>query len=83
METNIHPGTTATSASSNLAAKIIKIIAIVIYACCFIAGIMVGQEAESFLTILLFWVAGALSGTLMLGFSEVIRLLHEINQKVK
>ena len=44
---------------------------------------MVGQQVESFLTILLYWVAAALSGSLMLGFSEVIRLLHEINTKIK
>ena len=31
----------------------------------------------------LYWVAAALSGSLMLEFSEVIRLLHEINQKTK
>ena len=68
--------------SSNFIAKAIMIIAIVIYVCGFIAGIMVGQQVESFLTILLYWVA-ALSGSLMLGFSEVIRLLHEINQKTK
>ena len=71
------------STSSNFTAKVIMIIAIVIYVCGFIAGIMVGQQVESFLTILLYWVAAALSGSLMLGFSEVIRLLHEINQKTK
>ena len=69
--------------SSNFIAKVIMVIAIVIYVCGFIAGIMVGQHVESFLTILLYWVAAALSGSLMLGFSEVIRLLHEINQKAK
>lgn len=91
MDMKINPETTATNASttafggksSNILATAIMIIGIVIYLCAFFAGIMLGQAAESFMTMLLFWVAGVLSGTLMLGFSEVIRLLHEINQKVK
>lgn len=83
MDTNISPETPTTSTSSNIVEKVIKIIAIVIYVCGFFAGIMVGLQVESFLTTLLYWVAAALSGTMMLGFSEVIRLLHEINSKIK
>ena len=91
MDMKISPETPATKASStvsagnrsNALATAIMIIGSVIDLCAFFAGIMLGQAAESFMTMLLFWVAGILSGTLMLGFSEVIRLLHEINQKMK
>ena len=78
MDTKTTSQNSLVNTSSNFIAKVIMIIAIVIYVCGFIAGIMVGQQVESFLTILLYWVAAALSG-----FSEVIRLLHEINQKTK
>ena len=83
MDTKTTSQNPAANASSNIIAKVIMIIAIVIYVCGFFAGIMVGLQVESFLTTLLYWVAAALSGTLMLGFSEVIRLLHEINSKIK
>ena len=83
MDTKITSQNPTANTSSNFIAKVIKIIAIVIYVCGFFAGIMVGLQVESFLITLLYWVAAALSGTMMLGFSEVIRLLHEINSKIK
>lgn len=83
MDTNISPETPTTSTSSNIVEKAIKIIALVVYVCGLIVGIAAGDETGRFLITLLYWVAAALSGTLMLGFSEVIRLLHEINSKIK
>lgn len=83
MDTKITSQNPTANASSNFIAKVIKIIALVVYACGLIVGIAAGDETGRFLITLLYWVAAALSGTMMLGFSEVIRLLHEINSKIK
>ena len=83
MDTKITSQNPTANTSSNFIAKVIKIIALVVYACGLIVGIAAGDETGRFLITLLYWVAAALSGTMMLGFSEVIRLLHEINSKIK
>lgn len=77
------PLSTVSVTEETMIAKALKIIAIAIYIAGFIGGCLTGPIAKSFLTVLLVWVAAALSGSLMLGFSEVIRLLHEINTKIK
>ena len=74
MDTNISPETPTTSTSSNIVEKAIKIIALVVYACGLIVGIAAGDETGRFLIPLLYWVAAALSGTMMLGF--LITLLY-------
>ncbi|MBQ1675167.1 MAG: hypothetical protein II069_03880 [Oscillospiraceae bacterium] len=75
-----------TENNGNVVAIAIKVMAGVIYALAFILGVVLGHDLRgefSFGLALVYWVAGAISGTLLLGFSEVIRLLHEINQKTK
>ena len=54
-------------------------IAILVY----IGGALVGVGLVGYSTagLLIGLVSGFFSGTMLLGFSEIIRLLHEINQK--
>lgn len=42
-----------------------------------------GGNKFSFALALVFWVAGFVMGTMMLGFGEIVRLLHSIDQKTK
>ena len=70
----------------NGVALALKVMAWAVYALAFILGILLGHDLMgefSFGLALLYWMVGAISGTLLLGFSEVVRLLHEINQKTK
>ena len=65
-------------------ASLLKWLASSVYVFAFIAGIALGRDVygnSSFGLCLLYWVAGLFSGSLLLGFSEVVRLLHEIRQK--
>ena len=67
-------------------ASLLKGLAVVVYLLGFILGIAMGKTLLgdfSFGIMLVYWIAGLFAGTLLLGFSEVIRLLHEINQKTK
>ena len=77
------PLSTVSVTEKTMIAKALRIIAIAIYIVGFIGGGLAGPVTESFAAILLVWISAAVSGTLMLGFSEVIRLLHEINTKRK
>ena len=62
----------------NYIATAIKIIAVLIYIVGLIYGWIAGTE-ESWGLAIIYWCACAVSGTIMLGFSEIINLLHEIN----
>ncbi len=63
-------------------ATLIRALAIITYGC----GVFlffVGAYNDSIGEGIILALAGLLSGTMLLGFSEIIRLLHEINQKTK
>lgn len=67
-------------------ASLLKILAIVVYVSGFLLGFARGKDLYgdfSFIMVLTYWILGLFSGTMLLGFSEVVRLLHEINQKTK
>ena len=65
----------------NTVAGVLKILAVLIFIGSFIAGIVVGKEVAGMT--LVYWIAGLFAGTMLLGFSEIVRLLHEINRKMK
>ena len=71
------------SAAKNRVAFILKAMAVITYVCAFICGIAFGSDRGDFYfgIAIIYWAAGFISGSMMLGFSEIIRLLHEINQK--
>ncbi len=54
----------------------LKVIAIVVYSLAFFVGCIAG--GEQFWISLACWVGGCISGTLFLGFSEIIELLTDI-----
>ena len=65
------------SESNNTIATLLKVLAIIIYVCGFLAGIVTSVWSLMFL----YWFAAFFSGSLLLGFSEVIRLLDLIAMK--
>lgn len=75
----------------NAIARILTIIAWVIFIGGFIAGIVLGRvEFEgyyrdynefSFSIAMVYWFVALVSGTILLGFAEIIELLHSINKK--
>ena len=75
--------------SGNGVGNVIKAIAIIIYIIALIWGIIAGCDMDywhnkvnfEFGTALLYWSVGFISGTMMLGFSEIIRLLQAIKDK--
>lgn len=76
----------------NTVAKAITVIAIMIYICSFLGGIFLGKETIvytsfsrsytssefSFKILLMYWISGAIIGTLLLGFAEIIKLLNKL-----
>ena len=86
------PAQPPTKEKHNSVAGRIKFFATIIYIVGFIAGICLGVttgstfygEAHfSFLPALICWSIALVFGTMLQGYSEIIRLLHEINQKTK
>ncbi|TBL69937.1 hypothetical protein [Paenibacillus thalictri] len=85
--------TLMTSDGENAVAKIIRIIAIVEMVLGLIVGYkLANSEIANILhtksgfqwsVALTWWISTIVSGFLLLGFSEIVRLLHEINNKVK
>ena len=69
--------------TGNSIAKTLKAIAVIIYICALIAGIVAAATAGSIGVGIMFgvWFGGFIFGTMMFGFSEVIRLLDSINKK--
>ncbi len=87
-ETPVHPTSSSgtNGRSNNGIATLLEVLAILVYIGAFIAGIMMGKDYYgdfSFGVALIYWVAGLFSGTMLLGFSEVVQLLYEINRKTK
>lgn len=75
---NVSAEASTSSATSNRVAEAIKVIAILVY----IGGVLVGVGLAGYSTaVLIGLVSGFFYGTMLLGFAEIIRLLHEINQK--
>ena len=66
---------------SNGVAGMLKSIAITTYILGLIAGLIVGFSSESVTPLIAIWGSAFISGTIFLGFGEIIRLLHEINNK--
>ena len=60
-------------------AKILRILAIIELACSVVAGILFFSP----ITTLALWVGGFVGGTVMYGFSELIRMVYEIYQKAQ
>jgi len=67
--------------TDNKVAKTIKVIAIITYIMNVIAGIVLWSELSSFILFVTAVFVGFVSGTLMLGFAEVIKLLDDIKKK--
>lgn len=67
----------------NVVAQMLKVCAVVLYVFAGITGFFDASNSGGMYMYVLLrdWVIGFLAGTLLLGFSEIIRLLHEINQK--
>ena len=72
---------------TNPIASALSIIAVLIYIGGFIAGILLGAEAAdiyedfAFSVAFVYWATALISGTLFLGFAEVIKLLNDIKNK--
>ncbi len=56
----------------------LTVIACLIYIGGFIAGLAIGEDPEYIFAI---WAVTGISGTMMLSFAEIIKLLHNINKK--
>ena len=72
-------------------ALMLRIIAIITYAAFFILGIINGvvevgyyytYSEFSLALASIYWGAGFISGSMMLGFSEIVKLLYEINRRL-
>lgn len=72
---------------TNPIATVLSIIAVIIYVAGFIAGIVIGVEVAEFYedfafgTAFVYWATSLISGTLFLGFAEIIKLLNDIKNK--
>ena len=65
----------------NPVAQILKVCAVVIYIFAAVVGLREAVSYGGISFLLRDWVIGFMAGTLLLGLFEIIRLLHEINQK--
>ena len=72
-------GKRANNTSSNEIATILTVIAWITYIAGFIAGVASMGALQGF--VLLIWFAAFLSGTMYLGFAEMIKLLTQIRDK--
>lgn len=72
------------NSGSNGVATLIRAIAILTYIGAFILGIGLGRDLRgdfSFFAALLYWGVGFVSGSMLLGFAEIIQLLQDIKNK--
>lgn len=65
----------------NTTAKVLKGIGIAIMALCFIGALIVGSETTNELIPIAFIVSGIISGTMFIGFGEIINLLQKNTNK--
>lgn len=68
---------------NNSTATVLLVIAGIVWLFTLFYGIYLASEYYDWIPALICWGSGLISGTLFWGFSEIIRLLHEINQKTK
>ena len=61
----------------NTTAKVLKGIGIAIMALCFIGSLIIGGETTNELIPITFVVTGVISGTMFIGFGEIINLLQK------
>ena len=66
----------------NMVANTIKVVAWIIFATGFIAGFVIAVSM-TFTTAIIVWVTAIVIGTLLLGLSEVIKLLQQLVDKNK
>jgi len=72
----------------NHIASILFVIGIIVIVLSFVIGIVVGSTANMFFprfvmfAALPWWLGGFTTGMLLIGFAEVIKLLHQINNKL-
>ncbi|CAH0122125.1 MULTISPECIES: hypothetical protein [unclassified Paenibacillus] len=73
------------SEGSNMIGIIVRIIGIAVIIVGIVIGFVAGQLSYEFqLIVSLYWWCGSfITGMLFIGFAEVIKLLHEINRKIK
>lgn len=64
-------------ATKNGISTMLTVIACLIY----FGGLFFGFAFEEFLGVLICWISSFISGSIMLGFSQIIKLLHSINEK--
>lgn len=71
------------AAKSNSIAVLFKVIAWLTYIFGFIAGFVLAYDGYEFVfsAALLYWAGTFVSGTVFLGFAEIIDLLHKLNSK--
>lgn len=69
------------SLEGNVIATVLFVIGIIIYLAGFVAGIMMFREEDTVWMGFVYWIGAFISGSIFVGFSEVIKLLHEINNK--
>ena len=65
----------------NPVAQVLKVCAVVIYLFAAVTGLIEASNSGGMHVLLRDCAIGFMAGTLLLGFAEIIRLLHEINQK--
>lgn len=61
----------------NMIGNTIKVVGWIIFAAGLIAGFVVGVDI-SFITAMMVWVASLVTGAILLGISEVIKLLQKL-----
>ncbi|PKM72148.1 MAG: hypothetical protein CVU91_10485 [Firmicutes bacterium HGW-Firmicutes-16] len=66
--------------NSNGVATALTVIAVLTYIVGFILGLVLGNQLE-FSFIVIWWGAALVSGTMVLGFAEIIKLLDKISNK--
>jgi len=66
----------------NIVGNTIKVVAWIIFVAGVIGGFVIAVS-ETFTTAIIVWVATIVIGTLLLGFSEVIKLLQQLVDKGK
>ena len=75
-----------TQKEKNIVSTLIAIIAFTLYGAGFILGCFLGGYLSydfDLLVALCCWISGFVFGTIFLGFAEIIKLLHNINNKIK
>ena len=69
--------------SSNSIATILRVIAIIVYIAGFIASFFLGVDSYGDISamVMVWWIVFFISGTIYLGFAEIIQLLNDIKNK--